>query len=90
MLIPPRQRRRLLGSVDRASIINSSNAALMAADVVKHCLDDMRRYADIGHAGGYGTPDIVDNPAGYAGALIEFALAGAPRGGPENSLAIAR
>src|SRR3984957_9685960 len=89
MFIPPRQRRRLLGSIG-APIVNTSNAAFVSADVVKHCFDYMRRYTDIGHAGRYRTPDIMDNPAGYAGALIKFVLASTPRGGLKNPLAIAR
>ena len=62
----------------------------MAADVVKHRFNNVRRDADVGHAGRYRTPDIMDNPAGYAGALIKFVLASTPRGGLKNPLAIAR
>ena len=58
--------------------------------MVKHHFDNMRCYADIGHAGRYRTPDIMDNPIGYAGALIKFVLASTPRGGLKNPLAIAR
>ena len=46
----------------------------MAADVVKHRFDYMWRYTDIGHAGCYRAPDIMNNPAGDAGALIKLGL----------------
>ena len=73
MLIPPRQRRRLLGSVG-ASIINTSNAALVAALMVKDLLDDVRRDADVGHAGRGRSAKVVNIPAVHTGALIKFVL----------------
>ena len=58
--------------------------------MVKDCFDDVRRDADVGHAGRDRTPNVVNNPAGHAGALIKFALAETPGGGLENPVAIAR
>src|SRR6516165_7761036 len=49
--------------------------------MVKHRFDNVRGYTDIGHTGRHRTPDIMDNPAGYAGALIKFVLASTPLAG---------
>ena len=73
MLIPPRQRGGLLGSIVRA-IINTSNAALVAADMVKHRFDDMRLDTDIGHAGSNRAPNVVNDPVAYARAFVEKVL----------------
>src|ERR1700731_2693246 len=55
------QRRRLLGRV-RASIVNTSNAALVAADMVKHRFDNVRLYADVGHARRDRPANVVNGP----------------------------
>src|SRR5262249_38652669 len=48
------------------SIINSCNPALVAGYVIKNCLDDVRLYAEFGHAGCASAPEIVQMPVGDA------------------------
>jgi hypothetical protein len=61
MLVPPRQRQRLLGRILRA-VIDASDAALVAADMVQHRFDNVRLNADVSHAGGNSSADVVMNP----------------------------
>src|SRR5262249_20912204 len=52
------------------SIINSCNPALVAADVIKDCLDDVRLNAKLGHAGGASAAQIVQMPICNVQALV--------------------
>ena len=54
---------RFLGAVLRA-IINTGDAALVAANMIEHCLDDVRLYAKLGHSSRHRAPQIVMHPSG--------------------------
>jgi hypothetical protein len=58
---PFRQRVTHLAFVSCA-IVDASNASLMTAHMIKHCLDNVRLHAKLGHASGARAPKIVEPP----------------------------
>ena len=52
----------------------TSNAALVAADMVKHRLDNVRRDADIGHACRDRPANVVNGPTAHTGTFVEQVL----------------
>src|SRR6516162_11934042 len=82
MIGPRRERCALLLFVDR-TIVDTGESSLVAADMVQHRFDDMRRDAKLGHAGRGAAAQIMLRPVielrpsrGEAG--VEFPLASRP------------
>ena len=61
MIGPQLERGLLLRSVG-GPVVDASDAALVAADVIDHGLDHVGRDAQLGHAGDGGSPQVVNAP----------------------------
>src|SRR5690349_19800262 len=81
MLSPEVQRLAFLLVVSCA-VIDTGDAGLVAGDVIEHSLDNVRLYAQLGHARGDGASQVVHCPMFSLGAAIKFALGGTPSGEP--------
>jgi hypothetical protein len=58
----PKIERRFLFCRIARSVVDASDASLVAADVVEHSLDDVRLHAKFGHAGSDSAPYIMQPP----------------------------
>src|SRR6516164_3414339 len=79
VILPQRQGVAHLALVVRA-IVDARRTGAVAAVVVEHGLDDVRRDANVGHPGGGAAPQIMDGKIRNAAALIERTLALGPGG----------
>src|SRR5262249_25313884 len=70
MLSPARERRDFLRLVGCA-IVDASNAALVARDVIEDSLDDVRLHTDLGCPGGKRSAQIVNCPRRNPESFIE-------------------
>src|SRR5262249_41307419 len=60
------------------AVIDTSNAALVAGHMIKHCLDDVGLHAKFGHAGGASAAQIVQMPICNVQALVQPRLGAVP------------
>jgi hypothetical protein len=60
------------------AVVNTSNAAFVAADVIKHCFDDVGLYAKLCHSRCASPSEIMEHPGCNPDALIERRLCPAP------------
>src|SRR5262249_8898547 len=77
MICPALERTPHLSFVAR-SIVNTSNATFVSADVVQHCLDDVWLCAKLCHSRCASPSEIIERPRCNPDALIERSFCPTP------------